>query len=395
MKRLTGIVLTVGLLCFAILAGLLSQPDTAEAIPAFARKYQMSCTTCHAPFPRLKPYGDEFAGNGFNLSDKEAPRYFINTGDKYLDLLRELPLAIRLEGYIKYQSNTDRDVDFTAPYNLKLLSGGALGKHVSYYFYFFLSERGEVAGVEDAFIMFNNLFNKEFDVYLGQFQVSDPLFKRELRLTYEDFQIYKTTVGESWANLTYDRGLMLTYGMRTGTDFVVEILNGNGIGEADDFLVYDNDKYKNFFGRASQDINEYLRIGGFAYYGKEQDVNINELWMAGPDASINYKDILTVNLQYIERRDDNPFFSAVKPPEKFETRGGFAELIVLPDGDRSRWYGVALYNQVDSDYDAADYQSMTGHVGYLLYTNIRLIGEYTYDIENEESQVTVGFVSAF
>ena len=31
------------------------------AIPAFARKYSMSCKTCHSPFPYLKPYGNEFA----------------------------------------------------------------------------------------------------------------------------------------------------------------------------------------------------------------------------------------------------------------------------------------------------------------------------------------------
>ncbi|MDZ7763881.1 MAG: hypothetical protein U5K00_05575 [Melioribacteraceae bacterium] len=33
--------------------------DTIMAIPAFARKYDMSCTTCHTPFPKLKAYGDE------------------------------------------------------------------------------------------------------------------------------------------------------------------------------------------------------------------------------------------------------------------------------------------------------------------------------------------------
>ena len=38
------------------------------AIPAFARKYNMSCKTCHSPFPTLKAYGDEFAGNGFQLN---------------------------------------------------------------------------------------------------------------------------------------------------------------------------------------------------------------------------------------------------------------------------------------------------------------------------------------
>ena len=69
----------------------------------------------------------------------------------------------------------------------KLLSGGALTKNVAYYFYFFFSERGEVAGVEDAFLMFNNVGNSELDIYAGQFQVSDPLFKRELRLFYQDY----------------------------------------------------------------------------------------------------------------------------------------------------------------------------------------------------------------
>jgi len=43
--------------------------ESGGAIPAFARKYNMSCATCHAPIPRLKPYGDEFAGHGFKLPD--------------------------------------------------------------------------------------------------------------------------------------------------------------------------------------------------------------------------------------------------------------------------------------------------------------------------------------
>lgn len=395
MRKLPGFLLITSVLLTAVVATVFTPSDSARAIPAFARKYQMSCTTCHAPFPRLKAYGDEFAGNGFVLKDKDAPRYFVPTGDQHLELIRDLPVAIRLEGWVQYQSATDRDVDFTAPYNLKLLSGGAIAPHVAYYFYFFLSERGEVAGVEDAFIMFNNLFNTELDAYIGQFQISDPLFKRELRLTYEDFQVYRTTVAESEINLTYDRGLMLTYGFPSGTDVIFEVLNGSGIGPAnDDFKTYDNDKYKNFALRVSQDVIPSLRVGGFGFYGKENDINPNRVWMVGPDASISIRDIAELNLQYMERRDDNPFFAASKPDE-FETRGGMVELMILPDGDRSRWYGVVLYNQVDSDYDPADYQSITGHVGYLLQTNLRLTVENTYDLENEEDRFMVGFVTAF
>ena len=79
------------------------------AIPAFARKYRMSCKTCHSPFPTLKAYGDDFAGNGFQLKDKDAPRYYVETGDEDLSLLRELPVALRFEGYVTYNiRNSDR-----------------------------------------------------------------------------------------------------------------------------------------------------------------------------------------------------------------------------------------------------------------------------------------------
>ncbi len=377
-------------------AALVVQTDTANAIPAFARKYSMSCTTCHAPYPRLKDYGDEFAGNGFTLKDQDAPRYYQKTGDEDLALIRDLPFAIRLEGFFKHQTETDKDLDFTTPYNVKLLSGGALSKNIAYYFYFFFSERGDVAGLEDAFLMFNNVFNSELDIYVGQFQVSDPLFKRELRLTYDDYQIYRTTVGASDINLTYDRGIMLTYGFESGTDVIVEVVNGNGLVAADDFRTYDKDKYKNFAGRISQDIGAYVRIGGFGYYGKEARFgNTNEVWMLAPDFTVTPNDKLTLNVQYVERSDDNPNLVLLKPDDEVKTSGAFAELVFMPDGERSKVYAVGLYNWVDSDFDGEDYESLTGHVGYLLQTNIRLIAEDTYDIQNEENRFVVGFIAAF
>ena len=42
-------------------------------------------------------------------------------------------------------------------------------------------------------------------VLAGQFQVSDPLFKRELRLEYEDYQPYRVRVGESLGRMRVAR----------------------------------------------------------------------------------------------------------------------------------------------------------------------------------------------
>jgi hypothetical protein len=247
--------------------------EHTQATPAFARKYRLSCTTCHSPsIPKLKEYGDSFAGNGFRLEDEEAPRYYVPAGDEKLSLIRDFPLATRFDGFLTYNVNNSERADYQSPYIIKLLTGGELSDRLSYYFYFLFYERGEVAGVEDAFLMYNNIFGIDFDVYLGQFQVSDPLYKRELRLTLEDYRPYIAQIGTSGINLKYDKGVMLTLGLESGTTIVAEIINGNGIVVAENH-VFDNDKYKNVMGRITQGIGDQLSIGAFGYYGKENLAN--------------------------------------------------------------------------------------------------------------------------
>ncbi len=369
-----------------------------EAMPAFARKYSMSCKTCHAPFPKLKPYGEEFAGNGFIIKDKDTPRDTIDTGDATLSLLRNVPIALRLEGFLAWNNANTRQADFLAPYLLKVLSGGSITKDIAYYFYFFLSERGEVAGIEDAFVMFNDLFGSDLDLYVGQFQISDPLFKREVRLPFEDYQIYRATPGDSRINLTYDRGLMMTYGFETGTDVTFEVLNGTGIGEANIFRGFDDDPYKNVLLRVSQEIVPAFRLGAFGFLGKERPEEIaNSVWMAGGDATLSVKPF-ELNVQYVERRDTNPYFFVLEPEGKLATRGAFAELIYLPKGDDSRWYAAGLFNWVDSGQVDLRYTAATAHVGYLLRRNVRLTAEATYAFRGpyaEHLRVGTGLIFGF
>lgn len=366
------------------------------SIPAFSRKYSMSCQTCHSPIPRLKDYGDEFARNGFVMADKDAPRYFQETGDAELSLIRELPLALRLEGYatFKHKSNEDR-FEFGSPRILKLLSGGALAKDLAYYFYFYLDEKGEIAGLEDAYLMFNNFLNTGLDIYLGQFQISDPLFKRELRLTIEDYQIYKRKIGNSSINLSYDRGLMLNYELPTKTDLTLELLNGTGLIKAtnDNF---DRDKYLNLFGRISQELAKILRIGGLVYYGKENlnsasNTFLNKVKMFGSDFTLSIGDKFEINYQYVFREDSQPDTIM----NKIRTNGSFIELIFTPKGDESKWYAAALFNYINSDFQSADYKTFALHIGYVFRRNFRLVSEFSFDLLNKSNQISLGFVSGF
>ncbi len=102
--------------------------DDAGAIPAFARKYQISCSTCHAPFPRLKPFGEEFAARGFRMEDatKEPSRATFDVGDPLLKLVRDVPLAVRMDAWASYEDDGESQADFEWPWSLKILSGGPI-----------------------------------------------------------------------------------------------------------------------------------------------------------------------------------------------------------------------------------------------------------------------------
>jgi hypothetical protein len=391
---------------FLILA-ILSGPVTDElnAIPAFARKYQISCQVCHSPAsPRLKAFGDDFAGAGFRMTeDYEAPRYFAPAGDDKLSLIRDFPLAVRLDGHISYNNENKGAPDFGLPYALKLMSGGELSENLSYYFYFYMNERGKVAGVEDAFLMFSDLLGTGINLYLGQFQVCDPLFKRELRLTLEDYVIYTVAPGNSSIGLKYDRGILLEYGLPTGTDIVAEVVNGNGLPEAGEGHIFDRDKHKSYLLKLNQGIGDFLSVGFFGYTGKEELSDAigppeNTVTMYGPDLAIDLGDKLILNLQYLRRTDSQTllYTDPMTTVDNVLTHGGFAEIVYAPMGDRSNWYLTALGNWVESDIDELDYMSATLHAGYLLRRNIRLVTEYTRVFGNEDyGRASVGFVSAF
>jgi hypothetical protein len=44
----------------------------AGAVPAFARKYQTSCLTCHTVFPVLNPFGEAFRRNGYRFPSQNG-----------------------------------------------------------------------------------------------------------------------------------------------------------------------------------------------------------------------------------------------------------------------------------------------------------------------------------
>jgi hypothetical protein len=387
---------------FGLTAILLVLPAReAEGIPAFARRYRVSCQLCHNVIPALNAFGDQFAANGFRFASGEAPRDTIATGDDQLSLIKELPLAVRLDLYAQAYANGRASTDFQTPYGIKLLSGGPISKNLSYYFYTYLNERGELGGVEDALIQINDIGGKPVDLVVGQFQISDPLFKRELRLEFEDYAVYRARMGDVPLDLTYDRGILATADV-AGFSLSGIVFNGNGRGEAGSDRKFDNDVFKNYLLRVSRDLSDNVRVGALGLTGRTKADGIRNLTnMYGVDATVT-AGALEFNGQYLYREDDSPTFD---PSELTSTlQGGFAEMLVRPPG--SKWYGFGLYNLVTSDRPILDvrlgtpvnlrrYESYSAGVGRQERRNFRWTAEATWDPGRETWRWTLGVVTAF
>jgi hypothetical protein len=396
----------VALAVLLALAATLAPSHEAAALPAFARKYRVSCALCHNPMPALTAFGEQFAANGFRMSPTEEPRDTIGTGDELLTLPAGLPLALRLDGYAQLYADGKAATDFQLPFNVKLLSGGTLSKKLSYYIYFLLSEEGGTGLVEDAFLYVNDIRGAPVDLTFGQFQVSDPIYKRELRLEVQDYAIYKTLVGLQPANLTYERGFMASADL-AGFGLTASLVNGDGIPPADEALRFDNDAHKNLFGHLARDFGEHVRLGVLGYTGAQSGDPYgfpdqrNTISMFGADATFGSGPI-QLNLQYVSRKDTEANFVAGEPT--VYTDGGFAELLVRPAG--KRWYAYGLYNYIEANQpvlhvnlggpaDVDRYEAIAVGSGFLVYRNFRLYGEYGYVFDEELNRVTAGFTTAF
>src|SRR5579859_3696593 len=69
-QRMGSFFVTALILIFLVLGA----SPSANALPAFARKYGLRCSACHESWPMLNFFGQKFKDNGYQLmNDRDAP----------------------------------------------------------------------------------------------------------------------------------------------------------------------------------------------------------------------------------------------------------------------------------------------------------------------------------
>jgi len=392
----------ISLLFIMLLLLMMLIPTKSGAMPVFARKYDMSCITCHAAFPRLNEFGEQFASDNMRLPNwRDTTK---SGGDDMLALPDTVPLALRTQAFVqKREASTidvetgeeiSADTDIQSPYQIKLLSSAPLSDHITYYFYAIFAEKGNngVAIVEDAWFRHDDIFSTEIGMMLGQFQVSDLMFAREVRLTYQDFMVYRM------AGLTYDRGLQFDYAAGP-FDLALGWVNGNGIEE--NFTInspgykrpdhlFDNNSGKALYGRVGTDIAG-VGIGLFGYSGSQK----NATDPAGTTSGERDTDKLSYGIDlsgmfgsktyWFAQLLQNEWNEFLQEGTDYKWFGGFIGVDYIHS---DRWAYSLLYNYTDANdfentdtiYEGIDMNTITLTASYYFMRNIKGVIEVNYDL---------------
>ena len=397
-KLVLGIFALFSLMVVAVLM----IPAKSEAMPVFARKYEMSCSTCHSAFPKLNEFGEQFASNNLRLPNWKDTT--ISAGDDRMALPDSVPLAMRAQAFaqareaevvdIETGETVSADTDIQSPYQIKLLSSAPLSEHISYYFYAIFAEKGEngTVIVEDAWFSHDDIFSTGVGMLLGQFQVSDLMFPREVRLTFQDYMVYRM------AGLTYDRGALFEYAAGPA-DLALGLVNGNGIEEnltinspgykRSDHL-FDNDNGKAVFGRVGGDVAG-VNLGLFGYSGSQK----NATGSAGTDSGTRDTDKISYGIDlsgkfghktwWFAQLLQNDWDEFINVNTDYKWFGGFVGIDYIHN---DRWAYSLLYNYVDANdlentdtvYEGLDMNSVTLTAAYYFMRNIKGVIEVNLDL---------------
>ena len=209
---------------FLTMLWILASAPRASAIPAFSRKYQTSCATCHSNYPELNDFGEAFKKNGFKfpkddaLFVKEPPVLLGAPAQKESfpnviypgEIPGNVPVAFRYSGNFAYNSKQPIALGFLprtdlfAPNTFTIIGAGSLGPTLSFWVDNDISAGGNNAdaGLGDGYLKFNDLGHylhmpkDSLNLRVGQFELDLPVTQaRSIDLTPYDIYSQASIAG--------------------------------------------------------------------------------------------------------------------------------------------------------------------------------------------------------
>jgi len=209
--------------------------ESASALPIFARRYQTSCTTCHAIIPKLNPFGIAFRNNGYRIPVNDAA--FVQVQDLSLGApaWKQLwpkavwpgaiqgipPIAIRVNADAEVRPSEKVNLNFNFPNFLGLYFAGPAGDTFSFFGSVLLFGATNTIVLDRAYGQFRLLPEKPgsnlLNLKVGRIDTrAEPFSSTYRRPTIIGFNVNESrSLSDAFAFREHDAGIEL-WGAATG-----------------------------------------------------------------------------------------------------------------------------------------------------------------------------------
>ena len=342
----------------------------AEAIPAFARKTNMACSTCHTAWPALNAFGRQYKEHGYRLGHLEAPTKTISKDLKWDE---SLPVSVVLLARPYDKKGSATDAKNRALHEGELMIAGPMGEKYSGFFEIEAEDEvvngiGFDTGIPAAMLGYNHSEAVNLQFTWGDNTWFDPYnsYAPKRRMTRGTNVVIANSFGgaDNDGSLNSSRQNIALYGRPSPKFFYGVALSGDagdteGVG-GDSLTV-----------RVAFDVMPELTIGAMHISGTCVANAGNCL--VDRDYSRTAFDIqsevagFTFNAVFVSATDDDSAATTEVDNDAFYVQA----LYTVKDGARVTWAPLIRYDSYDKNGGAETINELTLGVNYYFTENIR------------------------
>ena len=403
----------IGMLFSVILIAFFLMPTSANATSQWAKKFNLSCNTCHTVFPRLNSFGEEFLRNGYQLESTYKKnwedQYSINAGGVFLDDLQNLfgvrinftPFQLETNSFQKDATSAkSTKITISNPNWIQTFAAGSIYKDISFFtemeytssafhFSWFYFNFTNIGGSKALNFQVGNLSPMQFTSYPNRLRMFAAIKNESMGVTSSNGK------GESSVNMSSARKGVQYYGRTDWLTVYAGVSPGYNAASIGQTL--------GFWGGATAKLPE-TTTRDFAgtsftlhYYGGTDTKGTgsvkqieNKYSRISPQVTVRYKDVLDLQAAYVIGNEDN-WYLATAPTGDFKFNGiGIAARYMINDS----WSCGLQYDKYSSDNEVAgvkvlDYNRLTPALTYIANGNISVTAYYEANLRDIPSDTKV------
>ncbi len=367
---------------------------SANAVPSFARKYDMNCSGCHNAYPQLNSIGREFREAGYRFATDNEKSVNQQISDS-LQIEKHVPLSAVLVSR-PYDKKDSGDTKVRAIHEVEIIMAGNIAKNWSGFFELEAEDENDFEPeIGPAVLTYNH--NQAFNVQFGWSPVfwADPygILVDHFRLTRGHLGAIDQSFGgaDGDSNLRALRQNVGVFGRVAGRVFY----NVNWSGDAKDA---EGENASTISGLVDFDITDNIMLGVFGMSGENENTGgVNRDYTR---AGVQFQaDVADARIQaiYITANDDLASGIGDEDNDAFSIQAFWT---FTDDTLRPTWVPIIRYDSYETNDGNDDFGELTLNLTYYFNQNIKGYVEYwdRFDAPTsaeEDDRLTVQIIAAF